>query len=60
MIDPGVFFAAADVPSLPRAPSPTPPWNDFPAPLPHAPLDAACRYLWKLSVVPDSSLRNTT
>src|SRR5882757_8905500 len=51
---------AADVPSLPLAPSPTPPANVLPAPLPHAPSDAASRYFWKLSVVPDSSLRNRT
>src|SRR2546429_7537133 len=51
---------AADVPSLPLAPSPTPPANVLPAPLPHAPSDAASRYFWKLSVVPDSSLRKIT
>src|SRR6185437_9748998 len=59
-MDPGVFLMAAEVPSLPLAPSPTPPLNDLPAPLPHAPSDAASRYFWKLSVVPDWSLRNTT
>src|SRR6478672_153699 len=51
---------AAEVPSLPLAPSPTPPANDLPAPLPHAPFEAASRYFWKLSVVPDSSLRKIT
>src|SRR5664279_3190387 len=59
-MEPAVFLIAADVPSLPLAPSPTPPANDFPAPLPQAPSDAASRYFWKLSVVPDSSLRKTT
>ncbi len=51
---------AAEVPSLPLAPSPTPPLKVFPAPLPQALLDAASRYCWKLSVVPDWSLRKTT
>src|SRR5580698_2100194 len=51
---------AAEVPSLPLAPSPTPPLNDLPWPLPQAPPDAPSRYCWKLSVVPDWSLRNTT
>src|SRR5215212_2331860 len=51
---------AADVPSLPFAPSPTPPLKVLPLPLPHAPSDAASRYFWKLSVVPDSSLRKIT
>jgi hypothetical protein len=59
-MDPSVDLIAADVPSLPLAPSPTPPLKVFPAPLPQAPLPAASRYFWKLSVVPDSSLRNTT
>src|SRR6202008_2303643 len=57
---PSVALIAADVPSLPLAPSPTPPLNVLPAPLPHAPLEATSRYCWKLSVVPDSSLRKTT
>ena len=60
MIDPAVLLIAAEVPSLPLAPSPTPPLKVLPAPLPHAPSDAASRYFWKLSVVPDSSLRKTT
>ena len=60
MIDPGVLLIAAEVPSLPLAPSPTPPLNVLPAPLPHAPSEAASRYFWKLSVVPDWSLRKTT
>ena len=55
-----MLLIAADVPSLPLAPSPTPPLNVLPAPLPQAPSDAASRYFWKLSVVPDSSLRKTT
>src|ERR1700722_1298472 len=59
-MDPSVLLTAALVPSLPLAPSPTPPLNFLPAPLPHAPLDAASRYFWKLSVVPDSSARKTT
>ncbi|SHT81239.1 Uncharacterised protein [Mycobacteroides abscessus subsp. abscessus] len=57
---PGVFLMAAEVPSLPLAPSPTPPLNALPAPLAQAPSEAPLRYFWKLSVVPDSSLRNTT
>src|ERR1700753_923102 len=60
VIEPGVFLMAAEVPSLPLAPSPTPPLNDFPPPLPQAPSEAPSRYCWKLSVVPDWSLRNTT
>ena len=55
-----MLLIAAEVPSLPLAPSPTPPLNVLPAPLPHAPSEAASRYFWKLSVVPDSSLRKTT
>src|ERR1700727_3277108 len=51
---------AGDAPSLPLAPSPTPPLNDLPLPLPQAPSEAPSRYFWKLSVVPDWSLRNTT
>src|ERR1700730_15702015 len=57
---PSMVLTADEVPSLPLAPSPTPPLNALPVPLPHAPLDAASRYFWKLSVVPDRSLRNTT
>src|SRR5437588_8882736 len=57
---PLVLLIAADVPSLPLAPSPTPPTNVLPAPLVQAPLDAATRYFWKLSVVPDSSDRKST
>src|SRR5690625_4673602 len=60
VIAPSVVLIAPAVPSLPLAPSPTPPLNVFPAPLPQAPSDALSRYCWKLSVVPDSSLRNTT
>src|SRR3954471_24261940 len=59
-MDPAVFLMAAEVPSLPLAPSPMPPLKDFPWPLPHAPSDEPSRYFWKLSVVPDWSLRNTT
>src|SRR6202011_1140467 len=59
-MEPAVPLIAAEVPSFPFAPSPTPPLNTFPAPLPHAPFDAESRYFWKLSVVPDSSLRKTT
>src|ERR1700730_9712444 len=51
---------AAATPSLPLAPSPTPPLNVFPAAFPQAPSEAVSRYFWKLSVVPDWSLRNTT
>src|SRR3954451_10553039 len=59
-MEPGVFLMAADVLSLPLAPSPTPPAKDLPAPLPQDSSDAASRYFWKLSVVPDSSLRKIT
>src|SRR2546421_12996082 len=57
---PLVALIAAEVPSLPLAPSPTPPANALPAPLVQAPLAAAVRYFWKLSVVPDSSDRKIT
>src|SRR2546430_10318771 len=57
---PLVPLIAAEVPSLPLAPSPTPPAKVLPAPLVHPPLAAAVRYFWKLSVVPDWSERNTT
>ena len=60
VIEPGVLLIAADVPSLPLAPSPTPPLKILPAPFSHAPSEAAVRYCWKLSVVPDSSLRKIT
>ncbi|COY57004.1 Uncharacterised protein [Mycobacterium tuberculosis] len=45
---------------FPLAPTPTPPLNVSLAPLPHAPLDAPSRYFWKLSDVPDLSLRKIT
>src|SRR3984885_14321668 len=57
---PSVFLTASDVPSLPWAEVPTPPLKVLPAPLVQAPPDAACRYCWKLSLVPDASLRETT
>src|SRR5699024_2054417 len=57
---PGVEATAPATPSLPRAPSPTPPANCLPAPPVHAPSEAASRYCWKLSVVPDSSERKIT
>src|SRR6202000_2716016 len=57
---PSVRLTADASPSLPSAPSPTPPLNVLAAPLPHAPPEAVSRYLWKFSDVPDSSLRNTT
>src|ERR1700739_2929792 len=59
-MEPSVALIAADVPSLPFAPSPTPPLNVLPGPLPHVPSGATRRYCWKLSVVPDWSLRKTT
>ncbi len=54
-----MFFAAADVPSLPARPTDAA-LERLSSALTPAPLDAACGYLWKLSVVPDPSLRNTT
>src|SRR5271163_1680022 len=57
VIAPSVFLTACDVPSFPWADVPTPPLNVLPAPLVQAPPEAACRYCWKLSLVPDASLR---
>src|SRR5690625_3970576 len=60
VIAPSVVLIARAVPSLSGAPAPTPPLNGFPPPVAQASSDALCRYCWRWSVVPDSSLRNTT
>src|ERR1700746_194504 len=56
----GGLLTAWVTPSLLFLPSPTPPLKVLPASLPYALSDAAIRYFWKLSVVPDSSLRKIT
>ena len=60
MIAPSAPFTVLATPFEPWAPLPTPPLNFLPAPWVHTPFAAAPRYFWKLSVVPDSSDRETT
>src|SRR3954447_9577206 len=57
---PSEAFTAVATPLEPCAPLPTPPLNFLPAPLVQSAFAAAPRYFWKLSVVPDSSARETT
>ena len=54
---PGVACTACATPADFCAPSPAPPWNSLPSPLVHEPPEAASRYFWKLSVVPEESER---